>query len=1022
MKKIFYSFLLLLCLTGIGAQAQTIVKGTVYGKQDQLPIPGATIVPLGNTNQGTVSDVDGKFTLTLAADSGSLTVSFIGMESQSLPYRGNTELTIYLEESMTNLEEVVMIGYGTSKKENLTSSVSSVSGLDKITSRPVANLNDFLQGNVAGVTVLQQGGDPSQQGTIVIRGIGSLSNENPLTVVDGMPYYGPAINPNDIESVSILKDAAAAAIYGAQAASGVIVIKTKEGTYGKPKVTFDLYAGTQSAAKLPTPLDAKQQADVYNLAADNAGVAHQAAHDAAQNPWGQTTRTNWMDEIFRSAAIYSANVNVSGAGDNANYMASFGYLSKEGLLKGTSFDRYSLRLKTDFYLSDKITVGENFYFSRTNGVGTNASSSYSGSIINALYMPSAAPVYDENGQFHGVVPYDLSQFAGAYGDVYNPVGLLLRPTTNNPTNNFNSNTYLNYEIIPGLSFRSTFGYTISNAESRQFKPMIPELGRTNLQNFLYETFTKSDRWIWDNQVSFQRVFGKHDLNVTAVYSAQHTKYESYSQEGRGFSSEEPFNQYMGNASIFMNPTTYVYEDALTSAIGRAMYNYDGRYFVSASIRRDETSRLAKINQSSFFPSISAAYNISNEDFFQSNVINSLKVRASWGQIGNINSVGYYSFDVPLGVQNVVLGEGASIDYKAVYAERQSNPNLKWEISESTNIGLDASFFKNRLDLTLDYYVKTTKGMILPGLEDFHQGTAAADVNGGEVRNNGLEFSAGYASQIGQVRLGARGNFSIINNELINLDGYNKSNVDFISHGDEVRSTLYPYRSMVGQPLYATFLVPYLGIFQSQGEIDAYAKDGNLIQPNAKPGDFKFQDVNNDGVITDEDKVFMDSYLPDFTYGFNLTLDYKGFDLSMVLQGVAGVKVFNGYKYTALNASQSGYNLDNRVLNAWTPENTNTNIPRLSTKDDNRNFGTASSWYLEDASYMRLKNLTVGYTFPSQLLQKIDRSSSLRVYVSTENLFTITNYSGMDPEVGGKGLDVGQYPVPRTFTAGLSLSL
>ena len=404
------------------------------------------------------------------------------------------------------------------------------------------------------------------------------------------------------------------------------------------------------------------------------------------------------------------------------------------------------------------------------------------------------------------------------------------------------------------------------------------------------------------------------------------------------------------------------------------------------------------------------------------MISNLKVRASWGQIGNINSVGYYSFDVPLGVQNVVLGEGATIDYKAVYAERQSNPNLKWEISESTNIGLDAAFFRNKLDLTLDYYVKTTKGMILPGLEDFHQGTAAADVNGGQVRNNGLEFSAGYGSQIGQVRLGARGNFSVINNELINLDGYNKSNVDFISHGDEVRSTLYPYRSMVGQPLYATFLVPYLGIFQSQGEIDAYAKDGNLIQPNAKPGDFKFQDVNNDGVITDEDKVFMDSYLPDFTYGFNLTLDYKGFDLSMILQGVAGVKVFNGYKYTALNASQSGYNLDNRVLDAWTPENTNTDIPRLSTKDDNRNFGTTSSWYLEDASYMRMKNITIGYTFPSQLLQKIDKNSSLRVYFSTENLFTITNYSGMDPEVGGKGMDVGQYPVPRTFTAGLSLSL
>lgn len=1022
MKKIYYLLTVLWSLAIFSTQAQTVVKGTVYSNSNQEPVPGASIVPAGNTNQGTITDIDGKFSLSLSENSGTVTVSFIGMQSQTLPYNGNTELNVYLEESVFNMDEVVMIGYGTSRRENLTSSVSSVAGLDKINSRPVTNLNDFLQGSVAGVTVLQQGGDPSQEGLVVIRGIGSLSDERPLTVVDGMPYYGPPINPNDVESVSILKDASAAAIYGAQAASGVIVIKTKEGAFGKPVVTFDVYSGTQKASNLPTPLNAKQQADVYNLAADNAGAARQAAHDGSQNPWGQTTRTNWMEEIFRTAAVYSANVNVSGASESANYMGSFGYLNKEGLLQGTGFERYAFRLKTDFHLSDKVTIGENIYFTRSTSVGTNSSSSYSGSIISALYMPSAAPVYDENGVFHGVVPYKLSQFAGTYGDVYNPMGLLLRPTTNNPTTNLNSNTYLNYEIIPGLSFRSTFSYNFNMSNNKQFSPRIPELGRTNLQNYLYQGSSNTQRWIWDNQVSFQRRFGLHDLNVTAVYSSQFTKSESYFQEGRGFSSEEPFNQYMSNAEEFMTPTTGVYEDALTSAIGRIMYNYDDKYFIAGSVRRDETSRLAIQNQSSVFPAVSGAWKISGEDFFNNEAVNILKLRASWGQIGNINSVGYYSFDVPLGTQTVILGQEASLDYRAVYANRQSNPDLKWEISESTNIGLDAGLFDNKIDLTLDYFVKTTKGMILPGLEDLHQGTTAADVNGGEVRNTGLEFSAGYFTQAGEFNIGARGNFSIINNELMNLDGYNKSNINFIAHSDEVRSTLYPYRSEVGQSLYSTFLVPYEGIFQSQSEIDAHVKDGTLIQPNAKPGDFKFTDVNNDGKITDEDKVFMESYLPDFTYGFNLSVDYKGFDLSMILQGVAGVKVFNGYKYTALNASQSGYNLDNRVLDAWTTENTDTDIPRISTKDDNRNFGTASSWYLEEASYMRLKNLTVGYTFPQQILKNVRENSSLRVYISTENLFTITKYSGMDPEVGGKGMDVGRYPLPKTFTAGLSLTL
>ncbi|GGZ42077.1 SusC/RagA family TonB-linked outer membrane protein [Echinicola pacifica] len=1006
----------------VQANAQTTVRGLVLSKSDMNPVPGATIIPNGKPNQGTTTDVHGKFSIKVEANTGSLTVSFIGMDSQTIPYGGGAELTILLEESLNDLDEVVMIGYGTSKRENLTSSVSSVTGVDQISSRPVANLNDFLQGNVPGVTVMQQGGDPSQEGLVVIRGYGSLADERPLTVVDGVPYYGPSINPNDIESVSILKDAAAAAIYGAQAASGVIVIKTKDGAFGKPKVTFDLYSGVQRATNLPTPLTAQQQANVYNLAADNAGVDRQAAHNADLNPWGQVNRTNWMDEIFRNAAIYSANVNVSGAGENANYMASFGYLDKDGLLQGTGFTRYNLRLKADFYLSDKVTVGENIYLSKSNAVGTNSSSSYSGSIISALYMPSAAPVYDENGAFHGVVPADLSQFAGTYGDVYNPMGLLLRPTVNNPVVNINTNTYLNYEIIPGLSFRSTFSYNVINTENKQFNPRIPELGRTNLQNYLYQSHSTTNRWIWDNQVSYQRIFGKHDLNVTAVYSSQYTKYDYYSQEGRGFSSEEPFNQYMGNASEFLTPQTSVYEDALTSAIGRAMYNYDERYFLTASVRRDETSRLARENQSSYFPSVSGAWNISNESFFQSKLINSLKVRASWGQIGNINSVGYYSFDVPLGTQTVVLGEGATLDYKAVYAGQQSNPALKWETSESTNFGLDASFLDDKLSLTMDYYIKTTKGMILPGLEDLHQGTSAADVNGGEVRNRGFEFSAGYFNNFGELRFGARGNFSMLHNELVNLDGYNKSNVDFISHTDNVRSTLAPYRSMVGQPLYATYLVPYLGIFQSQEEVDSHTQDGQLIQPNAQPGDFKFQDVNGDGRISDEDRIFMDSYLPDFTYGFNFTFDFKGFDASMILQGVSGVKVFNGYKFTALNASQSGYNLDNRVLDAWTPEHTNTDIPRISAKDDNLNFGTSSSWYLEDASYLRMKNLTIGYTFSETLLQGLAKDSSLRVYFSTENLFTITNYSGIDPEVGGKGLDVGRYPLPQTFTAGLSLSL
>ncbi|PIF00907.1 MAG: SusC/RagA family TonB-linked outer membrane protein [Maribacter sp.] len=1000
---------------------QNLVQGRVTDNDGQ-PLPGANIVEKGTTN-GTQTDFDGNFSLEVTDGNATLIVSYIGFATKELRINGQTNVTIALQESTAGLDEVVLIGYGTARKGDITSSISQVDGIETITSRPVATFTDFLQGNVAGVTVLQQGGDPTASGQIVIRGYGSISDESPLTVVDGVPYYGPAINPQDIASVSVLKDAAAAAIYGAQAASGVIVIQTKKGRKGKPQISLDLYGGIQNATGLPTPLTAEQQASVYNLAADNGGTARQSAHDALQNPWGQTTRTNWMDEIFRSAALVNTNVNISGAGENINYMTSFGYNNKEGVLVGTKSDRYSFRLKSDLNLSDKVTIGENVYYSRTEAVGTNTSSGYSGTILNAVYFPSAAPVRDENGLFHGVVPFDLSQFAGTYGDVYNPVALLLRPTTTSPTNFINAQVYLDYKILKGLTFKTSYAYSTSHNEFKTFVPRIPELGRTNLTNSLTQRNSTTNRRVWDNQFTYTKSFGNHNLDVTAIYSSQFTDFESLSQRAEGFSSEEPFNQYLSNASDQKEPVTSVYEDALTSAIGRVTYDYDNKYFATASIRRDETSRLARDNQADIFPAVSVGWRISDENFFNVEKINDLKFRASWGQIGNINSVGYYSFDVPLGSQTLIVGEDGLRNDRGVYARQQSNPDLIWETSESIDVGLDLMAFDNKFSLTFDYFQKTTRDMILEGLEDKHQGTDAAFVNGGEVKNVGVEISAAFSDKIGDLNYTIRANASRLDNNLENLDGYNNSGIDFINHdGYHVRDALRPYRSTVGQELFSHFLVPYLGIFQSQAEIDAYVKDGNLIQPDAVPGDFKFKDTDGDGDIDNDDRQFHGSYQPDVTYNFNLSANYKGIDMSLIFQGVAGVKAFNAYKYATYNASLQGYNLDNRVLDAWTPSNTNTDIPRISTQDNNNNFGTQSTWYLEDASYLRLKNITLGYSFPKEIMGGWLNGSSLRIYLSAENLFTITDYTGIDPEVGGIGLDVAKYPLSRTISAGLSLKL
>lgn len=1025
MKKI--NLIIVICIFNLcGAMAQTKVKGNIVSKDDGFPIIGATIIPNENISKGTTTDFDGNFELDLPVESGTIKITFIGYKELVVSYTGNQILNIVLEEEANSLEEVVLIGYGSSKKGDITTAISKIENVKSIASRPVNNTADFLQGRAPGVTVLSEGGDPNASAKIVIRGIGSLSsNETPLTIVDGVPYYGPAINPNDIASISILKDAAAASIYGAQAASGVIVIETKKGKLGKPQISFDHFTAFQTATNLPTPLNAQQQNDIYNLAADNGGTPRQDTFNSSVNPWGQTTRTNWIDEVFRTAPMYNANLNISGATDKFNYMTSFGYNKKEGVLIGNNFERYSFRVKTDVKLTDKITVGENVYFSRSaaNGFAETAGNTQ-GVITNAMQFPSAAPVYDSNGNYSGTVPSDrpdLLSFAGAYGDIYNPVALLLRPTTTNPTSYLKANTFLKYDLYEGLSFTTTYSYGLTNQNYKRFQPRIPEVGRTNTQNSLQQSNAVTNRWIWDNQLSYVKSFGNHNINATAIYSAQKTNYESFGAIGYDFDNESDYNQYLGNASNTSHAaqlSSSVYKDALTSAIGRIMYNYKNKYFLTGSIRRDQSSRLAKKNQVGYFPSASAGWTISEEDFFKIKTINNLKIRASWGQIGNINSVGYYSFDVPLGTSQVIINGNGDLNAQGIYLSQLSNPNLTWETSESYDLGLDVSLFKQKLALTMDYFNKTTKGMILPGLEDSHQGATASYVNAGKVENKGFEFAATYTDAIGKLNYSIGANASTLKNKLLNLDGYNNTGIDYVVHNDNYRDVLQPFRSEVGQQLFSNYLVPYLGIFQSQAEIDAYTKDGNLIQPNAVPGDFKFEDTNNDGKIDVNDKKNMGSYLPKITYNFNLNLDYKGFDFGLILQGVGKVNVFNASKYTFYNAGNGGYNLDNGVLNAWSPTNPNADIPRVSTSDSNNNFQTNSSWYLENGAYLRVKNVTLGYTFPENILH----GSSLRIYVSAENLFTFTSYSGLNPEVGGKGLDLAKYPVPRVISTGLSLKL
>ncbi|QZT36845.1 TonB-dependent receptor [Halosquirtibacter xylanolyticus] len=992
------------------------VTGVVTGV-DGAPIPGVTVAIKG-TSRGTVTDLNGRYLLDRVSKDEILVFSYIGMEQLETPLDAKSILNVVLKSRYVGLEEVVAIGYGSAKKSDLSSSIATINNVKQISSRPVTNTSDFLQGNTAGVTVVQQGGDPSKQANVVIRGVGSVNSESPLWVVDGMPYYGGAINPNDIESITILKDAASSSIYGAQASSGVIVVTTKSGKSGKPKVSVDMYAGVQQATNTPTPLTAEQQNSAYNNAADNSGVARLAVHDVAQNPWGAVTRTNWVDEIFRDAYVKSINIRVSGGGNKGRYMSSFNYLDKEGLLLGTKMNRFAFRMKSEYDLSDKISIGENIYATKGYSVGANTSSSYGGAIINAIYMPSSAPVYDESGNYHGVAPAG-SAFAGSYGDVYNPVSLLNRPTVTNPKTTFNVNGYITYKPLKGLKFKSSYAVDLMGTEYKKFTPKIPESGRRTDMNYLNQSWSKRSKWIWDNQINYDLDVNRHHIDLTGVYTAQMTTYERNTIYAQNFAREESWYQYLSNAGEITSWSSKAYEDALISLIGRVRYDFDNRYFISLSIRGDRTSRLAPKNNSDVFSSISGAWRVSEESFMESiDWISSLKFRASWGEIGNIQSVSYYAYNVPMSSQKPYLGKVPEY-IPGYYVNQQSNPDLKWERAETYGIGMDASLFNGKVEIIADYFVKNTKDMILTNAADPHTGvTNGPTSNVGNVINKGYEISLAYRNHDGVFKYGIQGNISSIKNKLKDLDGYTSK---YIYHSDNVRSTLYPFRSQPGQSLYSYHLIEAEGIFQNQSQIEAHQKDGVLIQPNAKPGDLKFRDANGDGKISDGDRTFHGNAFPTLTFGLTLNMEYKNFDVSCLFQGVSGAQVFNGYKYSTYNLSEQTYNRDRRVLEAWSPANTNSGVPMIKVTDDNRNFGTNSTWYLEDSSYLRLKNLTVGYTLPRSLMHTVLPGSSLRVYATVENVFTITDYTGMDPEVGNRGLDVGAYPVPRTYAAGISFN-
>jgi len=982
--------------------------------QTGAALPGVTVVVKGTTI-GITTDAEGKYSLNVPSDAKTVVFSFIGMQTQEVVPQGKSTLNITLRQETIGLEEVVAIGYGTTKKQDLSAAVAVVQNIDKLKETPQLSVASMIQGHVPGVTIVNQGGQPGAAPAVTIRGTGSKT-ESVLYVVNGVP--DAPFNPEDVESITILKDAASAAIYGAHAGSaGVILITTRQAKEGKPSIEYNGFYGVRSAWKTPQSLTASDEAKVSNLAYTNAGQTPLSGWDITKNPNDQVTRTNWIGTIFRTAAVQRHAVTVNGGTDKFTTMFQAKYEKEDGTLVNTYSQNITLRFNSSYQINKYLKFKEDLFWINNDNRGTDTQSGYTGTILSAIYMPRAATPYYANGKFGGVGPVD-SPYLGIHGDVVNPLASLLRNQSFVRNSNLLSTSELHLtDIVKGLEITSRFSYKGFNSFYKNFNYLRPEPGKPNNQNSLDYNTGRDYHWIWENTINYSRVFDKHNLGLMASTTSKEDASRSFGLTARDFTREDAWAQYLVNAQTFSKdrPWDGEYKDRNLSYVGRASYSYADRYFATASYRRDIAGRLAVGNRAKDYPGLTGAWKVTSEPWFNVSLINLLKVRASWGKIGNLGSIGmYYGYPSLTGDYTYQVGNGAPYS-SAAYISSAYNANLSWETTQQTDFGIDLLLLKKKLSITADYFMKKTSDLIKQQDTKWTAtyGVSAPLINEGEISNKGFEFAANWSDKAGEFNYNVGLNFATLKNEVTYIDSNPTS---YWAHGDSWRGILAPFRSTVGQPYYSYWLNQTAGIFKSAAEVAAYTKDGVLIQPNAKAGDLKFVDKNGDGKISDADRVYMGNAFPKFTYGFNLNANWKNWDISMFFQGVSGVKLFNAFKESTLNASEQGYNRWDKILDAWSPTNTGSSIPQISASDANKNFGTPSDWYLENGDYLRLKNLLIGYTF-----KKTPWNGSLRLYFSGENLLTFTKYSGMDPEVGGYGLDAGQYPVSRVFSFGAKLN-
>ncbi len=996
------------------AQAQeTYVKGVV---KDQLglPISGVNIIEKGTKN-GVVTDFDGNFTISIIDKEAFLVFSYIGYVTKEILVKGEMVIDIVLQEDVNELDAVVLVGYGGVKKSDLTGSISSVSAKE-LTQTQTTSIAQAIQGKAAGVFISKSSGDPGSTPTVRIRGVGTVNNADPLYIVDGVPINDISnVNMNDANSVEVLKDASATAIYGSRGANGVILITTKGGieNAGKPKISYRTYFGIENRIDNLEVMNAEQWSTIFNEGRINDG---QEPEPAFANP-SSLMSYNWKDAVYRTGSIESHQVSVSGGSDKSSYYVSFGNISQEGIIKNTSFERTNFRVNSTYELSTKVQFGQNLQYSnsKTNSVSSFGSNSFSKTAFIGYVADPASPIYNDDGS--PARPLFSTE-------VRNPVGFALYDQTPFTREGFLGNVFIEADIITGLKFRSNFGLEVNNRKSDNFQPayfISAEQNRVVNQYILQRSENRVT--IWSNTLTYNtKIKEKHSINAFLGHETQKLDFNNVTAS-RSAIPDGVDNPVLGSGAVDSSTNSGgISESQLLSFFGRLNYNYEDRYLFTGTYRVDGSSRFGANNRYASFPSLALAWNLHNETFYKVKVINQFKFRLGWGQTGNQNIPNSAIFSTLSTNENYLLGSDESTAV-GLAPLRPGNPDLKWETTTTTNVGLDLGFLNNSITFTADYFVKKTSDLLLetPILQTSGY-SLNPTVNAGEIENKGLEFSLNYKKRINDFLFSIGGNISIIDNEVISL----ATEGSVISTGSANNGLNGISRTEAGRPLASFYGLEAIGIFQNQAEIDNNASlSGNL------PGDVRYRDVNGDGVIDDKDRTFIGSPLPDFIYGINMDITYKQFDLSLFFQGTQGNDIFNATGPLLVGALES--NLSTEFLNRWTGEGTSNSIPR-ATFDGFANNVKSSSRFVEDGSFFRLKNIQLGYSISEDVLKKTFLSSA-RLYLAAQNLFTITNYKGLDPELGidetqtqdgskttlDIGIDRGRYPSSRTVSVGLDIN-